>query len=87
MKLAEAYGLPARLLDTECPGADIDQVLRTKGPEVIVVPLDLEQGFEPKTSSKRLADGRMVTAPLEDMAPFLEREEFLSNMLVEPFKE
>jgi acetolactate synthase-1/2/3 large subunit len=52
-----------------------------------VVPLDLEQGFEPKTSSKRMPDGRMVTAPLEDMAPFLDREEFLSNMLIEPLKD
>ena len=24
----------------------------------------------------------MVTAPLEDMAPFLPREEFLSNLLI-----
>jgi acetolactate synthase-1/2/3 large subunit len=39
--------------------------------------------FTPKTSSRRLPDGRMVTAPLEDMAPFLPREEFRSNMLVE----
>ena len=87
VKLAEAYGLPAHLLDTENPAADISRVLNADGPQVLVVPLDLEQGFEPKTSSKRLPDGRMVTAPLEDMAPFLDREEFLSNMLVEPLKD
>lgn len=87
VKLAEAYGLPARLFDTENPVADIVRALSAEGPQVIVVPLDLEQGFEPKTSSKRFPDGRMVTAPLEDMAPFLEREEFLSNMLVEPKKD
>jgi acetolactate synthase-1/2/3 large subunit len=84
VKLAEAYGLPARLLDTENPVADIARTLNADGPQVVVVPLDLEQGFEPKTSSKRLPDGRMVTAPLEDMAPFLDREEFLSNMLIKP---
>jgi acetolactate synthase-1/2/3 large subunit len=84
VKLAEAYGLPARLLDTENPVADIARTLDADGPQVVVVPLDLEQGFEPKTSSKRLPDGRMVTAPLEDMAPFLDREEFLSNMLIKP---
>ncbi|MCE9587114.1 MAG: thiamine pyrophosphate-binding protein [Verrucomicrobia bacterium] len=87
VKLAEAYGLPSHLLDTENPAADISRVLNADGPQVVVVPLDLDQGFEPKTSSKRLPDGRMVTAPLEDMAPFLEREEFLSNMLVEPLKD
>jgi len=84
VRLAEAYSLPARLLNTEDPVTDISRVLQSKGPQVVVVPLDLEQGFEPKTSSKRLPDGRMVTAPLEDMAPFLDREEFLSNMIVNP---
>ena len=87
VRLAEAYGLPARLLDTECPSEDIARVLNAEGPQVVVVPLDLDQGFEPKTSSKRLPDGRMVTAPLEDMAPFLDRAEFLSNMLVKPLGE
>lgn len=87
VRLAEAYGLPVRLLDTEHPSEDIAQALKSEGPEVVVVPLDLEQGFEPKTSSKRLPDGRMVTAPLEDMAPFLDRKEFLTNMIVEPLKE
>ena len=70
------------MFDTGDPVADITRALQTKGPEVIVVPLDLEQGFEPKTSSKRLPDGSMVTAPLEDMAPFLDRQEFLSNMIL-----
>lgn len=87
VRLAEAYGLPARVLDTEHPSEDIARALKSDGPQVVVVPLDLEQGFEPKTSSKRLPDGRMVTAPLEDMAPFLDRDEFLSNMLVEPLTE
>lgn len=87
VRLAEAYGLPARVLDTEHPSEDIARALKADGPQVVVVPLDLEQGFEPKTSSKRLPDGRMITAPLEDMAPFLDRDEFLSNMLVEPIKE
>ena len=87
VKLAEAYNIPARLLNTEDPVAGITRALQSNGAQVIVVPLDLEQGFEPKTSSKRLPDGRMVTAPLEDMAPFLDREEFLSNMIVNPHQD
>jgi len=46
------------------------------------VRLTLDYTFEPKLSSMRLPDGRMVSKPLEDMTPFLERDEFLSNMLV-----
>ncbi|HEY2761781.1 MAG TPA: hypothetical protein VGI75_13590, partial [Pirellulales bacterium] len=39
-------------------------------------------GFAPRASSRRLASGEIVTAPLEDMAPFLSREEMRGNMLV-----
>jgi acetolactate synthase-1/2/3 large subunit len=45
------------------------------------VVLDPEQPFAPKTSSRREADGTMTTAPLEDMAPFLSREELESNII------
>ena len=46
-----------------------------------------EQNFEPKSATKRLEDGTLVSPPLEDLAPFLEREEFLENMLVSPVDE
>jgi acetolactate synthase-1/2/3 large subunit len=62
----------------------IARTLETPGPAVCEVVLDQSQGFSPRVSSKRLEDGRMVTAPLEDMAPFLSREEFAENMLVSP---
>ena len=80
--LAKAYGLPAVVLDTARPADHLGEVLARTGPVVVVVELDREQGFEPKLSSKRLADGTMVTAPMEDMAPFLERDEFARHMIV-----
>lgn len=80
--LARAYGLNAEMLDAGAPERHLSEILARPGPEVIVVELDQSQGFEPKLSSKRLADGRMVTAPLEDMAPFLERSEFARHMLI-----
>ena len=36
----------------------------------------------PKASSKRLPNGQMISAPLEDMAPFLDREELKENMYI-----
>jgi acetolactate synthase-1/2/3 large subunit len=80
--LAKAYGLPAEVLDTARPAAHLAEVLARTGPALVVVELDRGQGFEPKLSSKRLPDGRMVTAPLEDMAPFLERDEFARHMII-----
>ena len=58
--------------------------LAEPGAAMAEIMLDLAQPFSPKVSSKRLPDGRMVTAPLEDMAPFLPRDEFLENMIVPP---
>ena len=43
--------------------------------------LDLGQAFAPKLSSRKLDDGRMISAPLEDMAPFLDRAELAANIL------
>ena len=80
--LARAYGLPATTLDLARPAEHLADLLARLGPEVVVVELDRAQGFEPKLSSKRMPDGRMVTAPLEDMAPFLERDEFARHMIV-----
>ena len=60
----------------------IRETLDGEGPQLCEIVLDPEQPFSPRVSSKRLPDGRMVTAPLEDMFPFLPREEFRDNMIV-----
>jgi acetolactate synthase-1/2/3 large subunit len=86
VQVARAYGIESDVLDTSRPEQHLAQILSRFKSRLILVPLDQNQSFEPKTSSKRLADGRMVTAPLEDMAPFLEREEFLENMLIKPIE-
>jgi len=83
-KVAEGYGVPSVILDTDNAKTHLQQILNSPGPMLTVVELDRSQAFEPKLSSKRLPDGTMVTAPLEDMAPFLERDEFLKNMIIKP---
>jgi acetolactate synthase-1/2/3 large subunit len=86
VKLAEAHGLPGMRIEGENFADQIAKALATQGPIVCEVVLDRSQGFEPKLSSKKLPDGRMVTAPLEDMAPFLPREEFARNLLIPPWE-
>ncbi|HQK18637.1 MAG TPA: hypothetical protein PLJ27_14360, partial [Polyangiaceae bacterium] len=66
--------------------ASLSSVLASQGPCVGVVRLDPQQGFEPRSSSKSLPDGRIVSAPLEDMYPFLERDELRSNLFIEEWK-
>ncbi len=82
-RLAAVYELPY-VCSTQLQEVERHQcqVSATVGPVVWEVRLTLDYSFEPKLSSRRLPDGRMVSMPLEDMAPFLERDEFLSNMLV-----
>lgn len=87
-KLAAAFEIPfcRAASHAELEGA-IRQTLDGPGLRLCEIVLDLEQGFAPKVSSKKLPDGRMVSAPLEDMAPFLPRDEFMANMIVPPLGE
>jgi acetolactate synthase I/II/III large subunit len=87
MKLANAYGIPAWRLDTADFSSQLVQILSTPGPVLCEVMLDPKQGFEPRQSSRQLPDGRIVSAPLEDMFPFLGRDELAENMLIPLWEE
>lgn len=81
-RLAAAYGLPSAVLENnQTLAEDLDRVLAVTGPLVCEVRLTPDYRFEPKLSSEKLPDGRMVSKPLEDMFPFLERAEFQDNMI------
>ncbi|MDD2897395.1 MAG: thiamine pyrophosphate-binding protein [Desulfuromonadaceae bacterium] len=80
--IAAAYGLPATVIDNHDQlDEKIAAVLATPGPVVCDIRLQHDYIFEPKLSSEKLPDGRMVSKPLEDMYPFLDRDEFNSNMI------
>lgn len=86
--LAVGFGLPYRQIRTH---ADIEPVvkemLQIPGPVFCEVFLTENYIFEPKTSSMRKPDGKIISKPLEDLFPFLSREEFESNMIIPPLKE
>ena len=86
VKVAEAYGLPAYRISGEDFPRQLVDALEAPGPALCDVTLDPEQLFEPKLSSRQLPDGRMVSAPLEDMFPFLSREELQQNLLIPPME-
>jgi acetolactate synthase-1/2/3 large subunit len=82
-KIAAAFGFDFVRISEHADMADaIRQTLATPGPAICEVMTDKAQQFAPKLSSRRLDDGTMVTSPLEDLAPFLPREELASNMLI-----
>lgn len=81
IKVASAYGLPSIRIEEADFEKQLDKFLALDGPALCEVVLDPNQMFEPKLSSRQLADGTIVTASLEDMAPFLERDELEKNLL------
>jgi acetolactate synthase I/II/III large subunit len=82
-KLAQAFDYPyVRASNHGDMRAAIDKTLALDGRAICEVMLDLEQVFAPKLASRRLDDGRMVSSPLEDLAPFLPREELAANMII-----
>lgn len=82
-KLAVGFGLSYNRCDRHADlEVAIEQALTGDQPHICEIFLRLDQVFAPKLSSKRLSDGRMVTKPLEDMAPFLSEQEMLDNMLI-----
>lgn len=79
-KIANAYGYPFYTISSEENMETVlEDVLRCDGPLICEVRLSIEQSFEPKSSSKLLPDGKMVSMPLEDMFPFLSEEEMTQN--------
>jgi len=82
VKLAEVFGIPARrCVRLEDIATTTAFAFETEGPVLIEVTLDPAQDFAPKLASRRLPDGSMVSPALEDMAPFLPREELAENLL------
>ena len=82
-KISGAYGIIYYSAKKNSELADmIKNALEHDSPVMAEVFVDPEQTTVPKASSKRLETGEMVSAPLEDMAPFLSREELKQNMFI-----
>ena len=84
-KIADAYGIPNNRISLNGEiGDKIKEAFETKGPFITEVMIDPEEVTAPKVKSFIGDDGKMVSKPQEDMAPFLNRKEFLENMIVSP---
>lgn len=82
-KIAEAFGYQYYCAhsNTEMM-AVVDKALKIEGPVFVEIFTDTKQVWEPKSSTKRLPDGSLVSPPLEDLAPFLPREEIEKQMFI-----
>lgn len=76
-KLADSFGIEYFKIENEAECDDlIASVLESEKACICEVVVDPTQNFEPKSASKVLPDGRIVSPSLDDMKPFLDREIF-----------
>jgi acetolactate synthase I/II/III large subunit len=65
----------------------IFETLKTKGPVICEVMIDENQIFAPKLGAKQHEDGRITSPPLEDLSPFLSKNELKENMIIDLFED
>jgi len=83
-RLCAAFDLPyTACCAHEQMYASIEQTMQAPGPAFCEVFVDEHIPFAPKLASKQLTDGKIVSPPLEDLAPFLSKEELKLNMLID----
>lgn len=87
-KIAEAFGYKYMSASSNADMKKVvDEALSTDGPVFVEIFTDTKQVWEPKSATKRLEDGTLVSPPLEDLAPFLPKEELEKIMIVPMVKE
>ncbi|MCR5773776.1 MAG: thiamine pyrophosphate-binding protein [Lachnospiraceae bacterium] len=86
-RIAAAYDIPYTQINSneELPGK-LKEFMAKEGCGLCEVFVDIDQVFEPKPTAKKLEDGTIVSPPMEDMAPFLPREE-LEKIMIIPLEE
>jgi acetolactate synthase I/II/III large subunit len=88
VRVAAAYGLASMRIENQHDLAgQVRSVLETPGPVLCDVMIDPNEVRMPTLSSAVRPDGSIVSKPLEDLWPFLPREEFLANKIIPPLKE
>ena len=83
VKIAGAFGIPTCVVEdfSEAP-EKIAETLNANGPAMCIIYTDRDQIFAPKLSLTVAADGKLVSPPLEDLAPVLPRGQFEKEMIV-----
>jgi acetolactate synthase-1/2/3 large subunit len=81
-KVANAFGIKSvKISNSDTMENDIARVLTEKEAILCEVIVEKEYTFIPKLSAKKLPDGTMISPSLEDMFPFLDRQEYEKNLL------
>jgi acetolactate synthase-1/2/3 large subunit len=87
-QLSKAFGFPyLRCSRHQDMAETIRKTMNVEGPVVCEIMLDENTIFAPKLGAKQLPDGRIVSPPLEDLSPFLPRDQFRDSMIIDTIDE
>lgn len=86
-KIARAYEIPYFIVEnvTDVEGS-IEKVFGTTGPVICEVITPKWQALIPRITSEKMPDGSLVAHDYCDMFPFLDRKEYIKNMIAEKGK-
>lgn len=90
VKVAQAFGIRAiKANKVDNLKSAVQETLCGDDPAVCEIMVNPDYIFLPKLSARKLEDGTMISPTLEDMYPFLDREEFAENIInkQEPYEE
>jgi acetolactate synthase-1/2/3 large subunit len=83
-RLSAGFDIPYLRCSTHAEMAEkIAATMATDGPVICELMIDEEQPFAPKLGAKQHPDGRITSPALEDLSPFLSREELRDNMIID----
>lgn len=87
-KISNAYGIKFFLITNSVELETLlPEILSLNVPVICEVMCQSDQLLAPIVTSIKTEDGKMLSKPLEDMYPFLDREEFRKNMIIKPLEE
>ncbi len=87
-KLVEAYGIATKTITNNNDIKNsLPDILKEDGPSLCQIYLSEGCEIIPRMVLTVKPDGKWVSKPIEDMYPFLDREEFRRNMVIEPLDE
>jgi acetolactate synthase-1/2/3 large subunit len=82
--VVKSFGIEYVRADVDCLEGSIATALDYEGPIVCEVFCEKWQEVVPTMQGRKNPDGTISAPPLEDMYPFLSREEFHDNMIIKP---
>lgn len=87
IKIGKAYGIKTVKINNHSDMKEkIKSVLAYPGPIICEINAVRQLTLSPKLMAKKLPNGQFISPPLEDMGPFLSRDEFEKNMLIPLWK-